>query len=161
MTWSGSKRRGCCDSGGDCGEAERWFERKAERRSGIFPNSIGSIATPAPRLCWKVIGFVKRNLSGAQRRKAGASGERGVGKGAVALVPAPALKKPGARSASSYTTAIRHPYGVFWVIVLSSKCGAQGCRPAERSLHPELLFAAHFMDSKRQPRSGVGCRKDA
>jgi len=40
-----------------------------------------------------VFGFVKRNLSGAQRRNHAASGERGAGKGAAALVPASALKK--------------------------------------------------------------------
>lgn len=39
----------------------------------------------------EVFGFVKKNLSGAQRRKSAASRERGAGKGAVALVPAPAL----------------------------------------------------------------------
>ena len=44
----------------------------------------------ATRLCGKVFGFVKRNLSGAQRRKDAASGERGAGKGAAALVPASA-----------------------------------------------------------------------
>ena len=38
----------------------------------------------------EVFGFVKENLSGAQRRKGAASGERGVGKGAAALVPASA-----------------------------------------------------------------------
>jgi len=36
----------------------------------------------------EVFGFVKRNLSAAQRRKDAASGERGAGKGAAALVPA-------------------------------------------------------------------------
>ena len=36
----------------------------------------------------EVFGFVKRNLSEAQRRKDTASEERGVGKGAAALVPA-------------------------------------------------------------------------
>jgi hypothetical protein len=35
----------------------------------------------------EVFGFVKKNLSGAQRRNRAASGERGVGKGAAALVP--------------------------------------------------------------------------
>ena len=42
----------------------------------------------------EVFGFVKENLSGAQRRKSAASGERGAGKGAAALVPASALKRP-------------------------------------------------------------------
>jgi len=40
-----------------------------------------------------VFGFFKRNLSGAQRRKNAASGERGAGKGAAALVPASTLKR--------------------------------------------------------------------
>ena len=47
----------------------------------------------------EVFGFVKRNLSGAQRRKDAASGERGAGKGAAALVPASAHEQ--ARSAIS------------------------------------------------------------
>ena len=42
----------------------------------------------------EVFGFVKRNLSGAQRRKDAASGERGAGKGAAALVPASAHSGP-------------------------------------------------------------------
>jgi len=41
-----------------------------------------------------VFGFVKRNLSGAQRRMDTASGERGAGKGAAALVPASAHRVP-------------------------------------------------------------------
>jgi hypothetical protein len=35
----------------------------------------------------QVFGFVKKNLSGAQRRQAGTSEERGVGKGAQSLSP--------------------------------------------------------------------------
>jgi hypothetical protein len=42
----------------------------------------------------EVFGFVKRNLSGAQRRKDAASGERGAGKGAAALVPAQRWRDP-------------------------------------------------------------------
>jgi hypothetical protein len=38
--------------------------------------------TLASRLCGKVFGFVKRNLSEAKRRKDAASRERGAGKGA-------------------------------------------------------------------------------
>ena len=45
------------------------------------PEHHRSVATLAPRLCGKVFGFVKRNLSGAKRRKDAASGERGAGKG--------------------------------------------------------------------------------
>jgi hypothetical protein len=41
-----------------------------------------------------VFGFVKRNLSGAQRRKDAASRERGAGKGAAALVPAQRWRDP-------------------------------------------------------------------
>lgn len=40
-----------------------------------------------------MFGFVKRNLSGAQRRKDAGSGERGVGKGAPAPVPASAHRE--------------------------------------------------------------------
>ena len=57
------------------------------------PEHHRSVATLATRLCGKVFGFVKRNQSRAQRRKDAASGERGAGKGAAALVPASALKK--------------------------------------------------------------------
>jgi hypothetical protein len=42
-------------------------------------------------------GFVKRKLSGAQRRKGAASRERGAGKGAAALVPASTHRGPGER----------------------------------------------------------------
>ena len=42
----------------------------------------------------EVFGFVKRNLSEAQRRKKTASGVRGAGKGAAALVPASAHRDP-------------------------------------------------------------------
>ena len=42
----------------------------------------------------EVFGFVKRNLSAAQRRKSAASGVRGAGKGAAALVPASAHSDP-------------------------------------------------------------------
>jgi hypothetical protein len=45
----------------------------------------------------EVFGFVKKNLSGVERRKSAASGERGAGKGAAALVPASAHIDPGAR----------------------------------------------------------------
>ena len=42
----------------------------------------------------EVFGFVKRNLSEAQRRDSAASGVRGAGKGAAALVPASAHSGP-------------------------------------------------------------------
>jgi len=52
----------------------------------------------ATRLCGKVFGFVKRNLSGAQRRRDACGGERGAGKGGS---PCPRLstQRPGARLA--------------------------------------------------------------
>src|SRR5580704_6822400 len=58
------------------------------------PEHHRSVATLASRLCKKVFGFVKRNLSGAQRRKDAASRERGTGKGATALVPAQRWRDP-------------------------------------------------------------------
>jgi hypothetical protein len=64
----------------------------------MIPDTIG-VATLATRLCGKVFGFVKRDLSGAKRRNGAASGERGAGKGAAALVPASAHSGPGARIA--------------------------------------------------------------
>src|SRR5438552_654627 len=64
---------------GDSGEAERLFRMDAERHSGINPEHHRSVATLAPRLCGKVFGFVKENLSGAQRRKDTARGEGGRG----------------------------------------------------------------------------------
>src|SRR5580704_1410067 len=63
------------------------------------PEHHRSVATLATRLCGKGFGFVKRNLSGAKRRNGAASGERGAGKGAAALVPASAHSGPGARIA--------------------------------------------------------------
>ncbi len=42
----------------------------------------------------EVFGFVKRNMSGAQRMKSAASGERGVGNGAAALVPTQRWRDP-------------------------------------------------------------------
>jgi hypothetical protein len=51
------------------------------------PEHHRSVATLASRLCGKAFGFVKRNLSGAQRRKDAANAERGAGKGAAALSP--------------------------------------------------------------------------
>jgi hypothetical protein len=50
-------------------------------------------------LCGKVFGFVRRNLSGAQRRKDADSGQRGAGKGGR---PCPA-------------SAHRNPEPCFWV----------------------------------------------
>ena len=69
----------------------------------MIPNTIGALATLVLRLCGKVFGFVKRNLSGAQRRKNATSGERGAGKGAAALVPASAHRNPSANSFVSGT----------------------------------------------------------
>jgi hypothetical protein len=55
-------------------------------------------------LCKKVFGFVKRNLSGAKRRKDIASGERGTGKGAAALVPASTHSNPEREERSASET---------------------------------------------------------
>jgi len=69
--------------------------------SGGKPNGIpGRSRTPSERsdagnsVVQEVFGFVNRTLSGAQRRKDAASGEKSAGKGAAALVPASALKRP-------------------------------------------------------------------
>ena len=62
------------------------------------PEHHRRLATLAPRLCAKVFGFVKGNLSGAKRRKGPASGERGAGKGGRPC-PASAHSDPGARIA--------------------------------------------------------------
>ena len=74
---------------------------KLNAQSEGNPNGIpGSSRTPSERsdagtsIVQEVFGFVKRNLSGAQRRKSAASGERGAGKGAAALVPASAHRNP-------------------------------------------------------------------
>jgi len=55
----------------------------------------------------EVFGFVKKNLSEAQRRKGAASGERGVGKGAAALVPTSAHSDPERDQRSEYLSAVR------------------------------------------------------
>ena len=74
--------------------------------SGRNPNGIpGRFRTPSERsdagisIVQEVFGFVKRNLSGAKRRKNTASRERGAGKGAAVLVPASAHSDPEARRA--------------------------------------------------------------
>jgi hypothetical protein len=43
----------------------------------------------------EVFDFVKKNLSGAQRRDSAASGERGAGKGAAGLFLASVCRNPG------------------------------------------------------------------
>ena len=59
------------------------------------PEHHRSVATLATRLC-KVFGFVKRNLSGAQRRKDAASRVKGCGEGGGSPLPASAHSAPGA-----------------------------------------------------------------
>src|SRR6516225_2712041 len=54
------------------------------------PEHHRSVATLATRLCGKVFGFVKRNLSGAKRRMDAASEERGAGERTARPVPASA-----------------------------------------------------------------------
>lgn len=61
----------------------------------------------ATRLCGKVFTFVKRSLSGAQRRKDTASGQRGTGERRQAL-PRLSTQRPGARRALSLTS-VREP----------------------------------------------------
>ena len=79
------------DDPGDSGEAERSFRKGSRTAFRDVPEHHRSIATLATRLCGKVFGFVKRNLSGAQRRKDATAGkgcgERGVGKGRQPLSP--------------------------------------------------------------------------
>ena len=65
----------------------------------MIPNTIGSVATLASRLCKKVFGFVKRNLSGAQRSKDAASRETRAGKGRQPLSPPSAGETRSAISA--------------------------------------------------------------
>jgi hypothetical protein len=74
---------------------------KLNAHSGRNPNGIPRCTrTPSERsdagisIVQEVFGFVKRNLSGAKRRKNTASSERGAGKGAAALVPASAHSNP-------------------------------------------------------------------
>ena len=57
------------------------------------PEHHRSVATLALRLCGIVFGFVKRNLSGAKRRRDSQSGERGAGKGGRP-VPASVYRNP-------------------------------------------------------------------
>jgi hypothetical protein len=70
------------------------FLASAEAAFRDDPEHHRSVATLATRLCGKVFAFVKRNLSGAQRRMDAASGEMGAGKAAAALVPASAHRSP-------------------------------------------------------------------
>ena len=74
---------------------------KLNAQSGRSPNGIpGGTRTPSERsdagisIAQEVFGFGKKKMSGAQRRKDAASGERGAGKGAAALVPASAHSDP-------------------------------------------------------------------
>ena len=78
-------------STGDSGEAERWFRQEAERHSGMIPNTIGERSDAGNSILQEVFGFVKRNMSGAKRRK---GWERGGS-------PCPRLSTqwPGARTA--------------------------------------------------------------
>jgi hypothetical protein len=71
------------------------------------PEHHRSVATLATRLCGKVFGFVKRKVSGAKRRMDAASGERGAGKGAAALVPASAHRNSDREAIRTGFTKIR------------------------------------------------------
>src|SRR5689334_22654909 len=69
----------------------------------MIPNTIGAYRRWPPDLCGKVFGFIKRNLSGAQRRKSVASGERSAEKGTVSLVTAERWRARSATSAPTRT----------------------------------------------------------
>jgi len=72
----------------------------AEIADGLADDGRRRLRKPAERsdagnsVVQEVFGFVKRILSGAQRRQSAASGGRGAGKGAAALVPASSLQQP-------------------------------------------------------------------
>jgi hypothetical protein len=72
---------------------------KSEQHSGMVPKTIGEHSGAGNSIVQEVFGFVKRNLSEAQRRKNAASGERGALKGATALVPASTHSGPERDSA--------------------------------------------------------------
>ncbi len=73
----------------------------------------------------EVFGFVKRNLSGAQRRMDSASGERGVGKGRQPFAPPQRTVTRSAASASAFN----------WEIISSSLQPAVLTRARERKRH--------------------------
>src|ERR1051326_444590 len=87
----------------------RWgFRRSRTLNRGSFrtafrddPEHHRSVMTLATRLCGKVFGFVKRNLSGAQRRKDVSSGQR-VGERRQALSPPSAGETRSATSAPDF-----------------------------------------------------------
>ena len=75
-------------------EAERSVRREARTAFRDDPEHHRSVATLAFRLCKKYLASLRENLSEAQRRKSSASGERGAGKGAAALVHAQRWRNP-------------------------------------------------------------------
>jgi hypothetical protein len=70
----------------------RW---SAKRKMSV----VLSVATLATRLCGKVFGFVKRNLSGAERRMGAAKRRKGCGERGGSPFPRLSTQKPGARLA--------------------------------------------------------------
>ena len=86
--------------------AQLGIPAKLNAHSGRNPNGIpGCTRTPSEHtdagisIVQEVFGFVKRNLSGAKRRKSAASGERGAGKGGRPC-PASAHRSPERRKRS-------------------------------------------------------------
>src|SRR5277367_2684252 len=74
----------------------------------MIPNTIGG-SDAGTSVAQGVFGFVKRNLSAAQRRESAASGVRGAGKGAAALVPASAHSDPAREERSELKSNFRVP----------------------------------------------------
>ena len=76
------------------------------RKWGMFRLPV---PPPFPSIAEEVFGFVKRNLSGAERRNNSASGEKGAGKGAAALVSAQPteVRSAGAPVTSALVPSIR------------------------------------------------------
>jgi hypothetical protein len=73
----------------DSAEGDQSFRREADHGSVRKPIRRRSEATLALRCCQRLIGIVKRNLSGAKRREDGRGEDGGAGQGAA--VPCPRL----------------------------------------------------------------------
>src|SRR5258708_6868532 len=95
----------------------------------------------------KLIGIVKRNLSGAKRRQGTASRERGAGKGAAALVPASAHSDPQRDQRSESKAG------------MTSLADAWGTGP--ESYSPHRLAAALSFASRNPSRAFLTARKEA
>lgn len=89
----------------DSGEGERRFRRERERHSEPKANAVGA------KRRWRIDCAGSRSassmeMSGAQRRRRACSGERGVGKGAAALVPTSARSNTGRALARQLSAAL-------------------------------------------------------